>query len=54
VVDFTPQELRSMLGREVTATASGLVSAGQAVKLTPAQAIQITTRLSLVIGPKES
>ena len=54
VVDFTPQELRSMLGREVTATASGLVSAGQAVKLTPAQAVQITTRLSLVIGPKES
>ena len=54
VVDFTPQELRSMLGREVTATASGLVSAGQTVKLTPAQAVQITTRLSLVIGPKES
>lgn len=54
VVHFTPQEMRSMLGREVALSAAGAVSAGQAVKLTPSQAIQITTELSLILGPKES
>lgn len=54
VVDLTPQELRSMLGREVSAAATGSVSASQPLKLTPSQAIQITARLTLVLGPKES
>jgi hypothetical protein len=45
---------KTALGRQVTATASGVVSAPQPVKLTPAAAVQITTNLSLVIGPKES
>ncbi len=52
-VDFTPEELRTMLGRQVTVTGTGPLSAPQAVKLTPAAAVRITTRLSLVIGSKE-
>jgi hypothetical protein len=53
-VSFTHQELQSLLGREVTLSATGTVNAAAAVKITPSQVVQINTQLELTLGPKES
>jgi len=52
-VSFTHQELQALLGRVVTLTATGTVNAAAAIKITPAQVVQINTQLELTLGPKE-
>jgi hypothetical protein len=52
-VSFTHQELQSLLGRVITLQATGTVNAATAVKITPAQVLQINTQLELTLGPKE-
>ncbi len=54
-VPFTTDEIKSILGRSgVTFTATGPVSSPQPVKVSPAQAAQVTAQLELTLGSQGS